>query len=162
MAIKPRAARLRDPTERLPKSREHHEVGMEGNTLQSAHPQRRESVLVLQAAELTLHCRATTVKIAEALSVAADAREQPSARGDGQDDVLPLHAAHGDDRIASALFALGVDARVAVALVHGARLGTEAASVHRVEERRGIQGLVRSRWLDTPRKRQACRGADTE
>ena len=44
-------------TERLPETREHHEVSVKLHVRQPAHPERRESVVVLQAPELALNRR---------------------------------------------------------------------------------------------------------
>ena len=51
-------------TKRLRQPREHHKVGVKRDTLQTAHAERRKSVLVLQASELALHGGTDTVKAA--------------------------------------------------------------------------------------------------
>jgi hypothetical protein len=60
--------------ERLPESREHHEVSVKLHLRRSAHPKRRESVVMLQAAELALDGFTATVEIAEPLCVPRDHR----------------------------------------------------------------------------------------
>lgn len=118
--------------ERLPESREHHKVSVERHALKAAHAQRRESVAVLQIAELALDSATARVQLAEPLAVPWDAREEPSARGDGQGWLIFPCASKRDDRETVALLALGIDPCVVIALVHRARFGPEAASVQRV------------------------------
>src|SRR5437870_3432909 len=74
----------------------------------------------------------------------------------------PFSPFERDDRESVALHALGVDAVVVVPLVHRARLGAEAASAERVNQRRDVQRLVATGALDTPRERQAGAGAGGE
>jgi hypothetical protein len=146
--------------ERKRQPREDAKVGMQLNARVSTHAERRESVLVFQPSEFALHRSTSPVQVAEALRVTRDAREHPTANRDGQDWLLALDATERDDGFAAALFALGVDAVVVVALVHRARLGVEAASVERVEHRRDEQRLVVARGARLPHKRQARRGAN--
>jgi hypothetical protein len=52
---------------------------MKADALQAAHAERRQSVVILQAPKLSLDGCASPIEVAEALSVARDAREQPTA-----------------------------------------------------------------------------------
>ncbi len=65
---------------------------MKPHALETAHAERRESVVVLKAPEFALHGRAAPVEVAEALSVTRDAREQPAADSYRQDWLLAAHA----------------------------------------------------------------------
>ena len=50
------------PDERLPEAGDHHEVGVLPDAGEAASPERRQPVLVLQAPELPLDGRASTVE----------------------------------------------------------------------------------------------------
>src|SRR4051812_19259445 len=94
-----RDRQLARSAQRERESREDREVGVKPDALQSPDAQRRESVVVLQAAELALNGRAAAVEVAEPLTVARDAREQtPSERE--WDKLVCLRAAERDDRLA--------------------------------------------------------------
>ena len=54
-------------------SREHHKIGVEPNTLQSAHAERRERVMVVEASEFPLYRDAVGVERAEGVAVGGDA-----------------------------------------------------------------------------------------
>jgi hypothetical protein len=124
----------------------------------SANAERGEAVVVLQAPELALDGGASPVEVAEALSVAWDAREEATAEGERKRYLIRLCATERDNRLAAALLALGVDTVVVIALVRRARLGLDAASVDRIEQRGDEVGLLPPRRLDVPRERQAgCR-----
>jgi hypothetical protein len=71
------------------------------DTLQPAHPERREAVTVLQVAERSLHSGATPVEVTEPLSVARNAGEEPSAEGEWQGYLLPANATEWDDWFAA-------------------------------------------------------------
>ena len=129
-------------TERLPESGKHREIGVERDVLQAAHAERRESVVVLQAAKLALDCGAASVEVAEPLRVTGDAWEQWSAQRYGHDCLPALCAAEGDHRFASSFLAFGVDASIVIALVSRHRLRPEAASVEGVQERGNIQRFL--------------------
>jgi hypothetical protein len=76
----------------LRESGEHHEVSVEGHPLQATDAERGESVIVLQASELALDGNAAPVQIAEPLSVASDAREEPTAESERQSRLIRLRA----------------------------------------------------------------------
>lgn len=58
------------PVEREAEASEHHEVGVQSNTGQSANAERREAVVVLEPTEFALDGRTASVEVAEPLSVA--------------------------------------------------------------------------------------------
>jgi hypothetical protein len=87
---------------RLPEPCQHSEVGVECDPLQPTDAQRRESVVVLQAPELALNCGTATVEVAEPLSVARDAWEEPAAEGERESWLVPLRATERNDRLAAA------------------------------------------------------------
>jgi hypothetical protein len=116
------------PTERLTQAGEHRQVGVEPHPFQASDPKRREPVIVLQTPELPLDSRASTVQLAEPLTVAANLGEQTPAKRERQDWLLSFGAAKRDNRVAATRFALGIDAGVVVALVSRDGLGFEAAS----------------------------------
>lgn len=126
-------------TERLPESGEHRQIGVKRYALKSSHAKRPEPVVVLQAAEFALDRTTATV---EPLPLIGAVRDRSERHGPS----LP----QTDDRDALPLATLVVDAAVVVALVHGARLGAEAAFAGGVKERRGEQTLVPLRRLDAP------------
>jgi hypothetical protein len=132
----PRAAeRLREP-------REHGEVGVKLDALKATDAKRGEAVVVLEPAELAFHGGAVPVETFELVRVASDAGEQPAAKRERHDRLL-ASATERDDRFDAASLALGIDARVVVALVSGDRLGLETASVERVEKGREIERSCR-------------------
>src|SRR5947209_1153943 len=133
--------------ERLPEPSEHHKVRVEGDLGESTHSERGEAVVELQVAERSLDGCAATVEVAPALRMPWNAREQPPAERERQGALIGLRATERDDGFAAALLALGVDTGVVVALVGRARLGAEAASVERVEQRRDVEGVVAARCL---------------
>lgn len=90
--------RLSCPKKRLLETTEHREVGVEPNSLQAAHPERGEAVVVLQPSELALDGGAGPVEVAEALSVALDAREEAPAESERQGCLLSLRSTERDDR----------------------------------------------------------------
>jgi len=67
--------------------------------------------------------------------------------------------AERDDRAAVAVLAAVIDALEVVALVHRARLGSEAALANRVQQRQRVKRLVLASGADVPRERQVRGGA---
>jgi hypothetical protein len=92
--------------ERLPKPREHYEVGVKLHLRQPANPQRRESVAVLQVSERPLDGDASTVEVTEPLRVAGNAWEQPAAESKGQGWLILLCPSEWDDGIAASFLTL--------------------------------------------------------
>jgi hypothetical protein len=131
---------------------------MKRDLLQTLDAERGEAVIVLQAAEFALNRGTAPVQILEPLSVAGDAREQPTAESKRQGWLVGLRASQWDDGFAATRLALAVDPYGVVALVHGARLELVAVSMERVEKGSDELGLVVSGRLHAPCKRQAGRG----
>jgi hypothetical protein len=144
---------LREPSEDA-------EVGVKLDAGKAANAKRGKAVVMLQAAELAFHGTASFVEALEPLAMARDAREQPATERERHHRLLAT-ATERDDRLATALLNLGVDAGVVVALVCNDRFGPEAASAERVEERGDEVGLLPSRRLDSPRERQLGLGANS-
>jgi hypothetical protein len=84
--------------ERLREPRQHREVGVKGYALQAAYAKPVQPVIVLQATELALDRTATTVQIAEPLSVARDARKEPTAGSERQRGLILLRASSNPPR----------------------------------------------------------------
>jgi len=86
------------PVEREAEASEHHEVGVQSNTGQSANAERREAVVVLEPTEFALDGRTASVEVAEPLRVSLDTRIE-AGRGfdDRHDDLLraPLSGTTG-------------------------------------------------------------------
>jgi Protein of unknown function (DUF3800) len=130
------------------------------NLRQPANAKRRKSAVRFQMCELALDSSTATVEVTPPLSVTSDARKEPAANGDREDRLLSLDAAKRDDRLAIALLALGINAVVVIALVHGARFRLKTASAECVEERSNEVGFLTTRRLYLPCKRQTCFGTD--
>ena len=73
-------------------------AGYDAGGMRAAHPERGEAVVVLQPSELALDGGAGPVEVAEALSVALDAREEAPAESERQGCLLSLRSAGRDDR----------------------------------------------------------------
>src|SRR6266702_5933901 len=112
--------------QRRRQSGKHCEVGVKRDALQAANAKRGKAVVVLEVPEQPLYRLAAPVEVAPTLGMAGDAREQPAAERERQRNLLAFRAAKRNDGFYAAFLALGVDARVVVALVHRTRLRLEA------------------------------------
>jgi hypothetical protein len=142
--------------------RQHREVSMKPNLLQPANTKGREPAMRFQVCELTLNGSTAPVQIAEPLTVPKDAREEATANADGKDWLLPTDAAQRDNRVATPLLALGVNAGVVITLVHCAGLRFKAASAESVKERGYEVRFLPPSRLYLPRKRQTRLRTDRE
>jgi hypothetical protein len=82
------------------------------------------------------------------------------ARRERQGWLVRLRTAKGDDRVDATPFALGVDPSGVVPLIHGARLGTESARMHGVEQGRNEVRFLPLAGFNSPCHRQTCCRAD--
>lgn len=80
--------------ERLRQPREHHKVGVKADALQAASPKRGKRVVVLQAPKLSFNGSAAPVEVFPSLSVASDAREQPTAESKREGGLVGLRGPH--------------------------------------------------------------------
>jgi hypothetical protein len=141
-------------TERQREAREHHKVGVKPDTLQAAHAERSERVVILEVSEFALYGAAAVVEVAEVVAVTGDTRVVArSERRGGIADSFVVYADR-NDRMDAPSLALAVRALVVVSLVHGARLRGVPASLHRVEKPSRKQRLAVFRGFGCPRERQ--------
>src|SRR4051794_15067905 len=148
------------PIEGKRQSGEDRQIDVKLDALQAANAERRERVFALQVGELLFDQCAAAVERAEPFGVPCDAREQTASRRERKGWLLAFCASERDDGIDAASLALGMDARVVVALVHCEGLGLEAASLYRVEQGSDEQRLMVPSGASLPSQRQARNGAD--
>ena len=83
---------------------------MKGDALQPTHAKWRKSVLVLQAAELTLYGDPSPIQIAEPLRLSRDQRRCTAPVRWNQGELLRLACPERNDGVDAARLALGLDA----------------------------------------------------
>lgn len=125
---------LAGATERLPESREDHEVGVQPDALNPSDAKGCEAVIVLQPSELSLHGCPSPVEDLPFVRSERDREQRDRASLAERDD--------GNAAVAHAV--------VVVSAIHRARLRGEAASLDRIEQRGDVERFVTSSRLDVP------------